>query len=545
MKVYEKKIEAVCDCGASVSCLSPLIYDELKQTHKLDLKPCPRKLKAANGLPIEVKGVVRLPVVIGPKSYEHDFCFLDKSEADCLLGLDFLEIHKCDPLFSCMKLKLDSNSFVPLYHEQFDYGIDNVFRVISTETLSVPPGHSRIIPAHIPNWKRPPIQVCAPFEPRDKFESNNEVSAPNVLFDLTEEVIPIAIDNKTEEEITIYKNTTLGFSEIVQEAVINNISKLPKPLPAPIKNNKYDLNILKKSVDEDIPKRFHHQFGSLVQEFSDIFSKSEWDLGKCDVTTHRIEVEPGSKPVEIPTRKMPLHYKEDLQKKIDVFLEKQLITPCHSPYSAPVMLVPKKNGKLRLVIDYRQLNKQTIKSTWPIPSIKEIFDTLEGSAYFTSIDMSAGFYQVPMEESSQDYTAFSTPFGSFKWLRMPMGLTGSPPTFQCLVEKVLVGLTWKICVPYLDDIIIFSSTPEEHLERLRLVFERFREDNLKINPDKYDFFRMKVQFFGHIVSKDGLEVDPSKIEAVQKFPVTRSQTEVKLFWVLPRIIEDLYRNLLK
>ena len=143
--------------------------------------------------------------------------------------------------------------------------------------------------------------------------------------------------------------------------------------------------------------------------------------------------------------------------------------------------------------------------------------------------MSAGFYQVPMEDSSQDYTAFSTPFESFKWLRMPIGLTGSPPTFQCLVEKVLVGLTWKICVPYLDDIIIISSAPEEHLERLRLVFKRFCARNLKINPDKCDFFRMKVQFLGHIVSKDGLEVDPSKIEAVQKFPVSRSQTEVKQF----------------
>ena len=193
------------------------------------------------------------------------------------------------------------------------------------------------------------------------------MSAPKVLFDLTEEVILIAIGNRTEEEITIYKNTTLGFSEIVPEAVINNISKLPKSLPAPIKNKKYDLNILKKSVDKDIPKRFHDQCGSLLKEFSDIFSKSEWDLGKCDVTTHRIEVEPGSKPVKLPTRRMPLHYKEDLQKKIDVFLEEELITLCHSPYKAPAMLVPKKNGKLRLVIDYRQTNKQTIKSTWPIP----------------------------------------------------------------------------------------------------------------------------------------------------------------------------------
>ena len=105
---------------------------------------------------------------------------------------------------------------------------------------------------------------------------------------------------------------------------------------------------------------------------------------------------------------MPLHYKEDLQNKIIVFLEKELITPCHSPYSAPAKLVPKKNGKLRLGIDYRQLNRLTIKSSWPITSIEEIFDTLEGSAYFTSIEMSAGFYQIPLEEQSQDYTAFST-----------------------------------------------------------------------------------------------------------------------------------------
>ena len=314
----------------------------MKQTHQLDLKSCLRKLKAANGLPIEVKGVVRVPVVIGPKSYEHDFCVLDKSEADCLLGLDFLETNRCDPLFSCMKLKKDSNSFVQLYHKHYECCPDNVFRVISTETPSVPPGYTSIILAHIPDWKRPPIQVCALFETKNKFESNNEVSALNVLFDLTEKVIPIAIDNKTEEKITIYKNTTLGFSEIVPEFVINNILKLPKPLPAPIKNNKYDSNIFKKSVDKDIRKRFHDQFASLVEVFSDIFSKSEWDLGKCDVTMHRIEVEPGSKPVKMTGRRMPLHYKEDLQKKTDVFPEKELITPCHSPYSEPAMLVPKK-----------------------------------------------------------------------------------------------------------------------------------------------------------------------------------------------------------
>ena len=137
---------------------------------------------------------------------------------------------------------------------------------------------------------------------------------------------------------------------------------------------------------------------------------------------------------------MPLHYKDDLKEKTADIQKKELIAPCPSPYSAPALLVPKNIGKLRLVVDYRKLKEQTIQSCWPIPSIEEIFDTLQGSAYFTTVDMSWGFYQLPMEYKSQNYTAFGTPFGCLKWVRVLMGLTGSPDTFQSLMEHVLVGL---------------------------------------------------------------------------------------------------------
>ena len=143
--------------------------------------------------------------------------------------------------------------------------------------------------------------------------------------------------------------------------------------------------------------------------------------------------------------------------------------------------------------------------------------------------MSAGFYQVPMDTTSQNFTAFSTPFGSFKWLRMPMGLSGSPNTFQNLMENILVGLKGKSCAPYLDDCIIFSRTPEEHVSRLREVFQRFHNANQKINPAKCAFFQSKVQFLGHIVSKDGLQVDPAKVDVVKRFLIPKNQTEVKSF----------------
>ena len=143
--------------------------------------------------------------------------------------------------------------------------------------------------------------------------------------------------------------------------------------------------------------------------------------------------------------------------------------------------------------------------------------------------MSWGFYQLHVEPKSQSYTAFSTLFGSFKWLRMPMGLTGSPNAFERLMEDVLVGLTWNITVPYLDDCIIFSKTPEEHIKRLQQVFQRVREANPKINPTKCAFFQTEVQFLGHVISKNGLEVDPEEVKAVQNFPVPQNQTDVKSF----------------
>ena len=194
---------------------------------------------------------------------------------------------------------------------------------------------------------------------------------------------------------------------------------------------------------------------------------------------------------------------------------------------------PEENGKLRLVTDYRQLKKkQTIKSCWPIPSIEDIFDTLERSEYFTPIDISGGFYQLPMEEGSQDFTAFSTPFGTFKSLCMLMGLIGNPNTFQSLMEQVLVDLTWKTIVPFLDDCIIFCSTADEHIQRLREVLEKFPSANLKLNPTKCEFFRTRVLFLGHIISKNGLEADTVKTATVKKFPIPTNPTKLTPFYAL-------------
>ena len=273
------------------------------------------------------------------------------------------------------------------------------------------------------------------------------------MFNFGKGIVPITIAN-TNEVLTIDKDATLGSSQLVSDCLIQEVNQKQMEDYNTV-DSREDLEYVKKAISKEINNNCSADFRNLIDDYRDIVSNNQWDLGKSDATSHRIDVKPGSQPIKLPNRRMPVHYKYDLGEKIDAFLTKELITPCHSPYSAPAMLVPKKNGKLRLVIDYRKLNGETIKSCWLIPSIEEISDTLQGRAYFATIDMSWGFYQLPIEPKSQNYTAFSTPFGSFKWLRKAMGLTGSPNTFKSLMEHVLVGLTWNITVLYLDDYHLF------------------------------------------------------------------------------------------
>ena len=378
------------------------------------------------------------------------------------------------------------------------------------------------------------LTVCwsLQVELHERFKVDKEVSADHVLFNFAEEKILVMVANTGDGEVMIRKNTTLGQTELVSMDKIQNISTLKsRKCPKLTDKNvaKSYLKLVKNSIDTGVFLEGKATFSDLISEFSYVFPKNEWDIGQCDVTAHKKQIEPGSRPLKLPSRRMPLHYKQDLQEKVDAFLEKEFITPCHSPYSAPAMLVPKKNGELRPVKDYRQLNKQTIKSCWPIPSIEETFDTLEGSEYYTTIDMSWAFYQLPMEEGSQDFTALITPFRTFKCLRLHMRVTGSPNTFQSLMEQIPVGLTWKTTVSFLNDCIIFSSTADEHIQSLKEVLEGFRSANLKINPTKCEFCRTPVPLLGHIISRNGLEGDPDKIAAVKKFPIPTNPTEVKSF----------------
>lgn len=209
---------------------------------------------------------------------------------------------------------------------------------------------------------------------------------------------------------------------------------------------------------------------------------------------------------------------DDVRRHIQKLLAAGIIKESRTPYASPIVIVRKKNGEIRMCIDYHTLNSRTVPDQYTTPRIDEALDCLAGSKWFSVLDLRSGYYQIAMKEEDKEKTAFICPLGVYQFERMPQNITGAPAMFQRLMEKAVGDMNLLQVLVYLDDLIIFGKSLEEHEERLLKVLDRLREVNLKISLDKCRFCQTKVKYVGHIVSDEGVEVDPAKVEAVHTWP---------------------------
>ncbi|GJP58391.1 hypothetical protein CLOP_g23643, partial [Closterium sp. NIES-67] len=268
----------------------------------------------------------------------------------------------------------------------------------------------------------------------------------------------------------------------------------------------------------------------LLKEFQDILPDDlPNELPPYRTHQHEIVEEPGSKTTfRSPYRLSPMEL-TGMKKQIEYLLAKGLIRPSTSPYGAPVLFTPKPDGSLRMCIDYRALNKQTIKNKYPIPRIDDLLDQLRGATVFSKLDLRSGYWQIRMADNSIHKTAFRTRYGSYEYLVMPFGLTNAPATFQAEMNHILRPLLDECVVVYLDDILIYSRDMKQHVEHLRRVFEILRRERFYVKLSKSEFAIEKVQFLGHMVSAQGVHVDPKKIEAVRTWKTPENEKELQQF----------------
>ncbi|CAI7773157.1 unnamed protein product [Closterium sp. NIES-53] len=268
----------------------------------------------------------------------------------------------------------------------------------------------------------------------------------------------------------------------------------------------------------------------VLERYKDIMA-NDLPAGVPPARTHEHEIveEPGAKPVSrAPYRLSPTEL-TDMKKQIEYLLDRQLIRPSTSPYGALVLFTPKPDDNFRMCIDNHAMKKQTIRNKYPIPCIDYLLDQLRGATVFSKLDFRSGYWQIKMADNSVHKMAFRTRYGSYEYLVMPFGLCNAPTTFQVEMNHILRPLLDKCMVVYLDDILIYSKNMKEHVEHLQKVFEILWKNKFYMKLSKSDFALKKVQFLGHMVSAEGVHMDPRKIEAVKKWKVPENVKELQQF----------------
>jgi len=321
-------------------------------------------------------------------------------------------------------------------------------------------------------------------------------------------------------------------------AVIEDTPSLDAPQPNPTYGDPVeDVGL------SEAPEYLHKQIREMLRTHS-----SMWDgtLGTVHSTEHAIVTPSDALTIRAqPYRTGPFKW-QIIADQINSMLKMKVIEPSHSAWASPVVIVPKKNGKARFCVDYRRLNNITKKDAYPLPRIEDCLDSLGDAKLFTSLDCTAGYWQVPLRKADQEKTAFKTHCGIYHWLSMPFGLTNAPATFQRALDIIVSGLKWQLCLVYLDDVIIFSATPEQHVKDVDAVLTRLREAGVTLNLEKCTWFSDEVEYLGHIVRPGQLHVHNKNVDALKHATFPTTKTQLKSFLgmcnVYRRFVKDFAKR---
>ncbi|CAO2144897.1 unnamed protein product [Urochloa humidicola] len=291
----------------------------------------------------------------------------------------------------------------------------------------------------------------------------------------------------------------------------------------------------------EVKVKWPDEIQQLIDKFANLFQEPK-GVPPARSCAHEIPLLPGSQPFRLrPYRYNPAQ-KDEIERQVDMLLRNGMIQESVSPFASPILLVKKKTGDWRLCVDYRRLNAMTVKNKFPLPIIEEILDELVGARWFTTLDLSSGFHQILMKLQDRYKTAFQTHHGHYEYLVMPYGVTGGPATFQQQMNTLLGPFLRKFVVVFIDDILIYSKTWEEHLQHIESVFSVLQEQQFKVKLPKCAFAQEQLSYLGHVISVQGVSTDPRKVADVQKWPTPQSVKELRGFLGLAGYYRRFVKN---
>jgi hypothetical protein len=465
-----------------------------------------------------------------------------------IIGFDFLKAHGC-------VLDLGQRSFkfmgveIPSVDTE-DKDEDNLIAQVKEDT-EIPAKSEMILEVEMNNHNL--TKKFMILEPKENFEEKYCLKMAAILVD-TEQPKFVRILNPQDTPVRIFQGTKVATAQVAEkvldialeeeeENMLSNtyVRSIGDVIPAQLNND----TKLSANGNEELPENlqdlYERSIKGLTAEESSIvkkllnqhaaaFQKNSEDLGQLKPEFGEHVIPTGDAiPIKQAPRRTPLAFKGAEEEEIAKMLRMDVIRPSTSPWASPVVLVRKKDGSIRYCIDYTKLNRVVSTISYPLPRIDDCIDSLNGAISFSSMDLACGYWQIPVKESDKHKTAFTTKSGLFEFNKMPFGITNAPSSFERCMEMVLRNCQWKTCLVYLDDIIVFGKSFEEHVQRLGQVLDRLIHAGLKLKPSKCHFFKEQLVFLGHMITKNGVTTDPTKIEALSKWPRPKSLKDVRSF----------------
>ena len=527
-RINELDVCSFIDSGSEITIMSKKVYDMIPELRRPPLSPSTIRPSLADGsTQLHLYGEADFSISVGNNETEMHMFIADISE-NVILGGDYLLEAQAEIRTHSLTLGFhDCN--VPLLDRR---GGHLTARVSVKRDTCVPAGHEVVIAGHLS--RRIAGSAWGIVEPtQGDLMTKHGVIVCRILVDTADRNVPLRLLNISDRDHVIRRGT------VIAKTTGTDITDIPQPLISTVSSadNNHDIastpvpthltTIYEDSVKVVGPENAN-KVANFLCKWENIFSKSKEDVGRTNIIKHRISTSDHS-PLRQQPRRQSTWAREETTKLVKEMLEHDIIEPSHSPWAAPIILVRKSDGSTRFCVDYRRLNDITKKDAYAIPRIEDSINALAGARWFSTLDLTSGFWQVELEEDAKEKTAFTTWNGLFQWKVLPYGLCNAPATFERLMESALAGLQWEILLLYLDDIIVFASSLDQMLQRLDMVFQRLQKAGLKLKPSKCHLFQKQVEYLGHRVSADGIETSPGKVETIKTWPTPANVHEIRSF----------------
>ncbi|MCG8078877.1 MAG: DDE-type integrase/transposase/recombinase [Candidatus Thiodiazotropha taylori] len=515
MKIEKQKYRALVDTGAEVSLMHRRIYDNFKVKPKLQNKKA--LLQSVNGETLQVDGAVEMSFEIGGLTMSHLFYVVRNMNRNLILGRDWLLKNGVRLYFDLGCIRVHQ-TYIPL---QEDIHVSSVVR--AHNKTKIKPQTAVICRCKVRDSPDLPVNKQYEISPIEigflSYEPGLMVS--NSVCKLNgNRFIPVLVVNNTNKTFTIRKGCPLAKIEQVQGQTImsvNDVSKLQAS----------EGHLVETFEDLDVPEKHKKRVLDLILRNKDLFANKDSELSHTD--TVKMKIDTGDhNPMKLRPYRTPLNNRKVIDNAIDEKKKKKIIERSKSPWSFPVVIVDKKDGSKRFCVDFRALNKVTKANSYPLPLIDDILALLGHAKYFTLLDLKSGYWQVCVDDECKEKTAFACHRGLFQFNVMPFGLTTAPAVFQELMSHVLEGLD-RFTVAYLDDILIFSRTLEEHLTHIQNVFDRLRKHSLRLKLKKCSFLKSETNYLGFVINDNGIKPEEKKVNVIKSLPTPQTVRDVRSF----------------